>query len=567
MYNIFLRKLMALLTKIEIAQSAKLKPIAEIAASLGLTPDDIEMYGKYKAKIRPEVYQRNKDKPDGKLIIVTAITPTKFGEGKTTMSIGLAEALGKLGKKNIVVLRQPSMGPVFGVKGGACGAGYAQVLPMEDINVHFTGDLHAITSAHDLLTSIMENHINRGNELGISLHDIMWKRVIDIESRTLRKIVIGIGGKNNGIPYESGFEITTASEIAAIHAISSDFMDLKRRMAEITVAYSNDGAPIKAGQLQVVGAMAILMKDAVKPNLVQTIEGTPAIIHGGPFANIAHGCPSLVAIKMAQKLADYVVLEPGFGADLGMEKFCNIASRAGDLKPSVAVIVATIKALKRHGGTKYKDIDKPSTENVRKGLPILAKEVENARKFGLNVVVCMNHFINDAKEEIDIVLDWAKENKVPAAFTDTVLKGGVGGIELANLVLKELEKPSNFHYLYPLEMPVEEKIRTIAKEIYGVTDIRLTDDARKALKQIEKLGFNKLPICMAKTPLSLTDNEDLQGLPPAGYILPIVNLKPSTGAGFIVAYCGDISTMPGEPTHPASEEMDIDENGIIKGLA
>jgi formate--tetrahydrofolate ligase len=558
---------MALLTKIEIAQSAKLKPIAEIAASLGLTPDDIEMYGKYKAKIRPEVYQRNKDKPDGKLIIVTAITPTKFGEGKTTMSIGLAEALGKLGKKNIVVLRQPSMGPVFGVKGGACGAGYAQVLPMEDINVHFTGDLHAITSAHDLLTSIMENHINRGNELGISLHDIMWKRVIDIESRTLRKIVIGIGGKNNGIPYESGFEITTASEIAAIHAISSDFMDLKRRMAEITVAYSNDGAPIKAGQLQVVGAMAILMKDAVKPNLVQTIEGTPAIIHGGPFANIAHGCPSLVAIKMAQKLADYVVLEPGFGADLGMEKFCNIASRAGDLKPSVAVIVATIKALKRHGGTKYKDIDKPSTENVRKGLPILAKEVENARKFGLNVVVCMNHFINDAKEEIDIVLDWAKENKVPAAFTDTVLKGGVGGIELANLVLKELEKPSNFHYLYPLEMPVEEKIRTIAKEIYGVTDIRLTDDARKALKQIEKLGFNKLPICMAKTPLSLTDNEDLQGLPPAGYILPIVNLKPSTGAGFIVAYCGDISTMPGEPTHPASEEMDIDENGIIKGLA
>ena len=558
---------MALPTKIEIAQSAKLKPIAEIAASLGLTPDDIEMYGKYKAKIRPEVYQRNKDKPDGKLIIVTAITPTKFGEGKTTMSIGLAEALGKLGKQNIVVLRQPSMGPVFGVKGGACGAGYAQVLPMEDINVHFTGDLHAITSAHDLLTSIMENHINRGNELGISLHDIMWKRVLDIESRTLRKIVIGIGGKNNGIPYESGFEITTASEIAAIHAICSDFMDLKRRMAEITVAYSNEGAPIKAGQLQVVGAMAILMKDAVKPNLVQTIEGTPAIIHGGPFANIAHGCPSLVAIKMAQKLADYVVLEPGFGADLGMEKFCNIASRAGDLKPSVAVIVATIKALKRHGGTKYKDIDKPSAENVRKGLPILAKEVENAYKFGLNVVVCMNHFINDAKEEIDIVLDWAKENKVPAAFTDTVLKGGIGGIELANLVLKELEKPSNFHYLYPLEMPVEEKIRTIAKEIYGVTDIRLTDDARKALKQIEKLGFNKLPICMAKTPLSLTDNEDLQGLPPAGYILPIVNLKPSTGAGFIVAYCGDISTMPGEPTHPASEEMDIDENGIIKGLA
>jgi formate--tetrahydrofolate ligase len=558
---------MALPTKIEIAQSAKLKPITEIAAGLGLGPDDIEMYGKYKAKIRPEVYTRNKDKPDGKLIIVTAITPTKFGEGKTTMSIGLAEALGKLGKRNIVVLRQPSLGPVFGVKGGACGAGYAQVLPMEDINVHFTGDLHAITCAHDLLTSIMENHINRGNELGISLHDIMWKRVIDIESRTLRKIVVGIGGKNNGIPYESGFEITTASEIAAIHAISSDFMDLKRRMAEITVAYDKEGKPVKAGQLQVVGAMAILMKDAVKPNLVQTIEGTPAIIHGGPFANIAHGCPSLIAIKTAQKLTDYVVLEPGFGADLGMEKFCNIASRVGGLKPSVAVIVATIKALKRHGGTKYRDIDNPSAENVKKGLPILAKEVENAKKFGLYPVVCMNHFLNDSQEEIDLVMNWAKENGVPAAFTDTVLKGGAGGTELANLVLKELEKPNNFHYLYPLEMPVEEKIRTIAKEIYGVADIRLTDDARKALKQIEKLGFDKLPICMAKTPLSLTDNEDLQGLPPAGYILPIVNLKPSTGAGFIIAYCGDISTMPGEPTHPASEEMDIDENGIIKGLA
>jgi len=558
---------MALPTKIEIAQSAKLKPITEIAAGLGLGPDDIEMYGKYKAKIRPEVYTRNKDKPDGKLIIVTAITPTKFGEGKTTMSIGLAEALGKLGKRNIVVLRQPSLGPVFGVKGGACGAGYAQVLPMEDINVHFTGDLHAITCAHDLLTSIMENHINRGNELGISLHDIMWKRVIDIESRTLRKIVVGIGGKNNGIPYESGFEITTASEIAAIHAISSDFMDLKRRMAEITVAYDKEGKPVKAGQLQVVGAMAILMKDAVKPNLVQTIEGTPAIIHGGPFANIAHGCPSLIAIKTAQKLTDYVVLEPGFGADLGMEKFCNIASRVGGLKPSVAVIVATIKALKRHGGTKYRDIDNPSAENVKKGLPILAKEVENAKKFGLYPVVCMNHFLNDSQEEIDLVMNWAKENGVPAAFTDTVLKGGAGGTELANLVLKEFEKPNNFHYLYPLEMPVEEKIRTIAKEIYGVADIRLTDDARKALKQIEKLGFDKLPICMAKTPLSLTDNEDLQGLPPAGYILPIVNLKPSTGAGFIIAYCGDISTMPGEPTHPASEEMDIDENGIIKGLA
>ena len=557
---------MALPPNIEIAQKAKLKPIMEIAAGLGLGPEDIELYGKYKAKIKPEVYKRLQKKTDGKIIVVTAVTPTKTGEGKTTMSIGLAEALGKLGKKNIVVLRQPSMGPVFGIKGGACGAGYAQVLPMEDINIHFTGDLHAITAAHDLLTSVMENSIYRGNELGISIHDIMWKRVLDIESRTLRKTVIGLGGKNGGIPYESGFEITTASEIAAIHAIGSDLMDMKRRMGEITVAYDGDGKPVKAGQLKVAGAMAILLKDAAKPNLVQTIENTPAIIHGGPFANIAHGCPSLIAIKTALKLVDYVVIEPGFGADLGMEKFFDIASRAGDFKPSLSVIVATIKALKRHGGTKYKDLATPSAENVRKGLPLLGKEIENARMFGVRVVICMNHFPSDTQEEIDVVLNYCKEKKVPAAFTDTVVKGGAGGMELAKLVLEELDKPSDFHFLYQLEMHVEEKIKTIAKEIYGAAGARLSDDARKALKQIEKLGFDKMPICMAKTPLSLTADEDLPGLPPAGYILPIVNLKPSTGAGFIIAYCGDISTMPGEPTHPASEEMDIDQDGTIKGL-
>ncbi len=557
---------MALPPNIEIAQKAKLKPISEIAAGLGLGSEDIEPYGKYKAKIKPEVYQRLRNKPDGKIIVVTAVTPTRTGEGKTTMSIGLAETLGKMGKRNIVVLRQPSMGPVFGIKGGACGAGYAQVLPMEDINIHFTGDLHAITAAHDLLTSVMENSIYRGNELGISIHDIMWKRVLDIESRSLRKTVIGLGGKNGGIPYESGFEITTASEIAAIHAISSDLMDMKRRMAEITVAYDKEAKPVKAGQLKVAGAMAILLKDAAKPNLVQTIENTPAIIHGGPFANIAHGCPSLIAIKTALKLADYVVIEPGFGADLGMEKFFDIASRTGGFKPSLVVIVATIKALKRHGGTRYKDIGTPSAENVKKGLPLLGKEIENARSFGVRVVICMNHFPSDTQEEIDIVLGYCKEKGVPAAFTDTVVKGGAGGMDLAKLVLEELEKPSDFHFLYPLEMPVEEKIRTIAKEIYGAADARLSDDARKALKQIEKLGFDKMPICMAKTPLSLTADEDLPGLPAKDYVLPIVNLKPSTGAGFVVAYCGDISTMPGEPTHPASEEMDIDEDGTIKGL-
>lgn len=558
---------MAIPSDIEIAQKAKLKPITEIATGLGLSVDDIEPYGKYKAKISLDVLKRLKDRPDGKLIIVTAVTPTKTGEGKTTMAIGLAQAFGHLGKKNIVVLREPSLGPVFGIKGGACGGGYAQVVPMEDINLHFTGDLHAITVTHDLLTSLMENHIYRGNKLGISLYDILWKRVLDIESRDLRNIVIGLGGELGGTPHESGFEITTASEIAAIHAISTDFMDLKRRMSEITVAYNNDGKPVTAKELKAEGAMAILMKDAVKPNLVQTLENTPAIIHGGPFANIAHGCPSLIAIRTALKLADYVFVEPGFGAHLGMEKFCDIAARAGGLKPRLVVIVATIKALKHHAGVKAKELSEPNAEAVRRGMGVLNQEIENAKRFGLRVVVCMNHFYTDAQEEIDAVLRWCKEKGVPAAFTDTVLKGGPGGLELAKLVMKEVDKPSDFHHLYPLDMPVEEKIRTIAKSMYGVSDIGLQPDARKALRRIEKLGFDKLPICMAKTPLSLTDNENISGLPPEGYILPITNLKPSTGVGFIVAYCGDINTMPALPTTPASDDMDIDENGKIRGLS
>ena len=558
---------MAIPPDIEIAQSAKLKPIIEIAASLGLKEDDIELYGKYKAKIKPQVLRERMGKPDGKLIIVSAVTPTKSGEGKTTMAVGLAQALGKLGKRNIVVLRQPSLGPVFGIKGGAAGGGYAQVLPMEDINIHFTGDLHAITVAHDLLTSLMENHVFRGNDLGIDMKQVMWKRVLDIESSFLRNIVAGLGGKNDGVPYETGFEITTASEITAIHAISSDLMEMKRRMGEITVAYNKKGEAVKAKDIGGIGAMAILLKDAVKPNLVQTVENTPAIIHGGPFANIAHGCPSLSAIKTALKLADYVVVEPGFGADLGMEKFCDIASRAGGLKPDLAVIVATIKALKRHAGVKYKDLKEPNAVKVKEGLPILANEVDNAKKFGLRVVVCMNHFYNDTQEEIDVVLDWAKKEGVPAAFTDTVLKGGAGGKELAEVVLREVKKGSSFHYLYDLDMPVEEKIRAIAKGMYKVADIELGPEARSTLKKIEKLGFDKMPICMAKTPLSLTDNEDLHGMPPEGYILPIRNLKPATGVGFIVAYCGDISTMPGLPSKPASDGMDIDENGVIKGLS
>jgi len=553
---------------IEIAQSAKLKPITEIAAGLGLSEDDIEPYGKYKAKIRLEVLKRLRDRPDGKLIVVSAVTPTKSGEGKTTMSIGLAQALGRLGVKHLVVLRQPSLGPVFGIKGGACGGGYAQVLPMEDINIHFTGDLHAITVAHDLLTSMLENHIYRGNKLNINIHEILWKRVLDIESRCLRHIVVGLGGRLGGTPYESGFEITTASEIAAIHALATDLMDLKRRMAEITVAYDVDGNPVKAGQLKAVGAMAILMKDAIKPNLVQTLENTPAIIHGGPFANIAHGCPSLVAIKMALKLADYVVVEPGFGADLGMEKFCDIAARAGGLKPDIAVIVATIKALKHHGGVKRKELKKPNVEAVEKGLALLNQEIENARKFGLLVVVCVNRFPSDSDEEVNAVLGWCREKGVPAAVSLAVVKGGEGSVELARLVLNELEtKKADFRFLYPLDMPVEEKIRTIATSMYGVADIELLPEARKALRRIVKLGFDKMPICMAKTPLSLTDKDNIRGIPPEGYVLPITNLKPSTGAGFIVAYCGDINTMPALPTHPAAEGMDIDEDGRIIGLS
>ncbi len=558
---------MAIPPDIEIAQAANMKHIKEIAGNLGLSEDDIEQYGKYKAKILPHVLKERQDKPDGKLIVVTAITPTKNGEGKTTMAVGLAQALGQLDKKNIVVLRQPSLGPVFGIKGGAAGGGYAQIVPMEDINIHFTGDLHAITCAHDLLTSLMENSIQRKNKHDIDTKQIMWKRVLDIESRFLRNIVVGLGDKNGGVPYQSGFEITTASEIAAIHAISKDLMDCKERMGNITVAYTSKGAAVKAKDIGGVGAMAILMKDAVKPNLVQTLENTPAIIHGGPFANIAHGCPSLAAIKTALKLTDYVVVEPGFGADLGMEKFMNIASRAGGLEPAVVVVVATIKALKRHAGVKYKNLKEINAEAVKEGLPILANEIDNVRRFGLRPVVCMNHFYSDGDDEIEVVMEWAKKEGVPAAFTDTVLKGGPGGIDLANIVLEEAEKESDFKFLYDLDDPVDEKIRKIATGMYKVADIELSAEARKNMRKIVKLGFDKLPICMAKTPLSLTDNDKLQGMPPEGYILPIKRLKPSTGVGFIVAYCGDISTMPAHPSKPAANEMDIDENGVIKGLS
>ena len=483
------------------------------------------------------------------------------------MSIGLGQALGKMGVKSIVVLRQPSLGPVFGIKGGACGGGHAQVVPMEDINIHFTGDLHAIAAAHDLLTSLLENHLYRDNKLNIDIHEILWKRVLDVESRDLRRIVVGLGGELGGTPHETGFEITAASEVAAIHALATGLMDLKLRFAEITVAYDGRGQPVKAGQLKAEGAMAILMKDAVKPNLVQTLENTPAIIHGGPFANIAHGSPSLVAMKMALKLADYVIVEPGFGADLGMEKFCDIVARLGGVAPSLVVIVVTVKALRHHGGVKSRELEEPNVDAVMRGLPVLEKEIENVGQFGLGAVVCLNHFSHDSEEEIDAVFRWCGGKGVPAALADSFTKGSDGGVELAKVVLEQLAvKKAQFRFLYPLEMRLEEKIRMICRAMYGVHDVAFLSDANRDLRRIEELGLDKMPVCMAKTHLSLTDNENIRGVPSEEYVLHVTNLKACTGAEFIVAYCGDVNTMPALPTHPAAEKMDIDEKGRITGL-
>ncbi|MHA2407446.1 MAG: formate--tetrahydrofolate ligase [Candidatus Ranarchaeia archaeon] len=552
---------------IEIAQSAKLKPITEIAKDLGLSVDDIEQYGKYKAKVLPEVYQRLKDKPDGKLIVVSAIVPTKTGEGKTTMSVGLALAMHKLNKRNIVVLRQPSLGPVFGIKGGAAGGGYSQVLPMEDINIHFTGDLHAITVAHNLLTAMLDNHIYRGNDLNIKSSRILWNRVQDIEDRSLRNIVTGLGGNTGGVPRESSFAITTASEVAAIQALATDLEDLKKRLSNIIVAYDKEGNIVKCEQLNAAGAMTLLLKDALKPNLVQTIDNSPAMMHGGPFANIAHGCPSITAIRTALKLTDYVIVEPGFGADLGLEKFCDIACRFGGFKPSAAVIVATIKALKAHGGVKTKLLKEENVDAVKKGLPVLGKMLENVEKFGLPPIVCMNHFPTDSDAEIKAVMDWCEERGTPAAFTDVVAKGSEGGMEFANVVLKQLESgKGNFKFLYDLDQSIEEKITTIAKESYGATGVKFTPRAKRAMRTLTELGLDKMPINMAKTPLSLTDNPRIKGRPEK-FSITITDIRPSNGAGFLVAYLGDINTMPALPSTPAAEGMDIDNKGKIIGLS
>jgi len=543
-----------------------MEPIVKIAEKLNLGEDDIELYGKYKCKISLDILNKNKDKKDGKLVLVTAINPTPAGEGKSTVTVGLGQALCKTGKKAVIALREPSLGPVFGVKGGAAGGGYAQVVPMEDINLHFTGDMHAITTANNLLCAAIDNHIHQGNTLRIDSRRIIFKRVMDMNDRALRNIVVGMGGKINGFLREDGFMITVASEIMAILCLATSLSDLKERMGNILIAYDLDGNPVYAKQLDVQGAMALLMKDAVKPNLVQTLENTPAIIHGGPFANIAHGCNSILATKMALKLGDVVVTEGGFGADLGAEKFLDIKCRYGGLTPNCVVVVATMRALKHHGGVKKEDLNTPNVEALAKGIVNLEKQIENMQKYNIPVVVAINKFLTDSDEEIEYIKNFCDKLGVKVALSDVWAKGGEGGLELANIVNDILEnKESNFKVLYDEKSSIKEKILTIAREIYGAKDVRYTPAANKQIAELEKFELDKLPICMAKTQYSLSDNPALLGRP-EGFDITVKEVRVSNGAGFIVALTGDIMTMPGLPKVPAANRMDILENGEIVGL-
>ena len=553
-------------TDIQIAQETEMTNIQEIAVSAGIDPKYIELYGNYKAKIDYNLLQEKQDTPDAKVILVTAISPTPAGEGKTTTTVGLADAMKKIDKKVMVALREPSLGPVFGVKGGAAGGGYAQVVPMEDINLHFTGDMHAIGAANNLLAALLDNHIQQGNVLGIDPRKITWKRCVDMNDRQLRFVVDGLGGKPNGTPREDGFDITVASEVMAILCLSSDIDDLKKRIANIIVGYTYDDKPVTAGQLKAEGAMAALLKDALKPNMVQTLEKTPAFIHGGPFANIAHGCNSVMATKMAMKMADYVVTEAGFGADLGAEKFLDIKCRMAGIKPSAVVIVATVRALKHHGGVAKADLGAENLEALEKGLPNLLQHVENVTQvYGLPAVVAINRFPTDTEAELALVEAKCKELGVNVALSEVWGKGGEGGIALAEEVVRLCEEPNNFDQLYGLDISIEEKIRTIAQKIYRAKDIAILPAAMKQLKQLENLGFGNLPICMAKTQYSFSDDPKLLGAP-RDFVLTIRNLKVSAGAGFIVALTGDIMTMPGLPKVPAAEKIDVDNTGKITGL-
>ena len=552
-------------TDVEIAQSAQMQDIRRIAEKLNISEDELELYGKYKAKISLETWQRIKDRPNGKLVLVTAINPTPAGEGKTTTSVGLADAFHKQGKKVAVALREPSLGPCFGLKGGAAGGGYAQVVPMEDINLHFTGDFHAITTAHNLLAAVIDNHIQQGNALDIDVRRVVWKRVLDLNDRALRHVVIGMGGKAHGVPRETGFDITVASEMMAILCLASDLEDMKKRLGEIVVAYTRDGRAVRAKELNVTGALTLLFKDAIKPNLVQTLEGTPAFIHGGPFANIAHGCNSVMATKFALKFADVVVTEAGFGADLGAEKFLDIKCRFAGIHPDAVVIVATVRALKMHGGMDKKDLGKVDMSALERGMQNLEKHIENIQKFGLPAGVAINAFPTDTKEELDFVETACNKRGAEVALSEVWAKGGEGGLKLAEKVEAAMAKPNDFHFMYDTEQSVEEKITAVVKEIYGGDGVAFTAAAQKQLAEIKELGFDKMPVCMAKTQYSLSDDASKIGRP-TGFTVTVRELRISAGAGFIVALTGNILTMPGLPKHPAAENMDIDNEGKITGL-
>lgn len=553
-------------TDIQIAQEATMLPIKDVAASIGIKEDDLELYGKYKAKISDELINRTKKNPDGKLILVTAINPTPAGEGKTTTSVGLGEAFGRLGKKALIALREPSLGPCFGIKGGAAGGGYAQVVPMEDLNLHFTGDFHAITSANNLLAALLDNHIQQGNELGIDPRQIVWKRCMDMNDRVLRNIVVGLGSKMDGMVREDHFVITVASEIMAILCLADDMADLKKRLGRIIVAYTFDGKPVTADDLQATGSMAALLKDALKPNLIQTLEHTPAIVHGGPFANIAHGCNSVRATKTALKLADYVITEAGFGADLGAEKFFDIKCRMAGLKPDAVVLVATIRALKYNGGVPKVELSSENLDALKAGIVNLEKHIENLHKFGVPVVVTLNSFVTDTKAETDFVEQFCKERGCEFALSEVWEKGGEGGIDLANKVLETIEhKESNFKVLYDDSLSLKEKIETVAKEIYGADGVTYSPAAERELKRITDLGMGDFPVCMAKTQYSLSDDAKKLGRP-SGFKINVREVYASAGAGFVVAVNGSIMTMPGLSKKPAAYGIDVDDNGVITGL-
>lgn len=554
-------------TDVQIAQEAQMKPIVEVASQLDISDDELELYGKYKAKISPDVLERLKDRPNGKLVLVTAINPTPAGEGKTTTNVGLSMALNKLGKKTITTLREPSLGPCFGIKGGAAGGGYSQVVPMDDINLHFTGDFHAITSAHNLLAAMLDNHIHQGNALDIVTKKIVWKRVMDMNDRSLRHIIVGLGKKGDGVMRESGFDITVASEIMAILCLATDIDDLKARLSRMVVAYNSKGEAVTAGDLQATGAMALLLKDAIKPNLVQTLENTPAIIHGGPFANIAHGCNSVMATQTALKLGDYVVTEAGFGADLGAEKFFDIKCRYAGLKPDVAVIVATVRALKMNGGVAKDNLAEENLDALKAGSANLLRHLDNVAKYGVPAVVAINRFPTDTEAELELLRDLCKEKGIDVVLSEVFAKGGEGGMELAKEVINICEnQKSDFHTLYDVNDSIEDKMNTIATEIYGADGVDFTADALKQVRELEKLGLDRLPICVAKTQYSFTDDPKKLGAP-KNFRITVREVKVSAGAGFIVVLTGSIMTMPGLPKVPAANGMDILSDGTIIGLS